>query len=275
MAECMVLAGDFALSVQVLLAVVVLCTLLCKWLNERWRAPALLGPDRKARSFLVFAMDSSKQMAGAGWIHMLSLLSSEMFASAAGDQCEWYLINIVLDTTIGCALQYLFLHAASFLLKRACGVLRAQDWTESGHYYDSTTGQFRPRKYLKQLLLWVAVVVTLMKLTVLLLAYLFRGPLVSLAGLVLRPLSKNAKLELLFVMVGMPSLMNALQFWVGDNIIKKRLCSDGPQTPLTTSIGQETAVEVAVSSLAPSSLPSAAKLQHDDAVAAEARSTPV
>lgn len=65
------------------------------------------------RDLFEFLMDSSKQLLGAGWIHVLNLLFAkkleERFQASGGDECDWYWINIVVDCTFGVAVTYLLL----------------------------------------------------------------------------------------------------------------------------------------------------------------------
>jgi hypothetical protein len=44
---------------------------------------------------------------------------------------------------------------------------------------------------------------------------------ITVAGFVLQPFLSDPNLKLLFVMILTPMVMNAFQFWVVDNIIKK------------------------------------------------------
>ncbi|CAE8736999.1 unnamed protein product [Polarella glacialis] len=61
-----------------------------------------------------------------------------------------------------------------------------------------------------------------MKLSMVLLMVLLAGPLQSVANFVLGPFLAKPELKLLVVMLATPIAMNALQFWMTDNFIKKR-----------------------------------------------------
>eukprot|EP00438_Fugacium_kawagutii_P028575 Skav232564 [mRNA] locus=scaffold3309:118307:119170:- [translate_table: standard] len=45
------------------------------------------------RDFFEFLMDASKQLIGAGWIHILNLLFAmrleHQFETSGGDECDW------------------------------------------------------------------------------------------------------------------------------------------------------------------------------------------
>jgi len=224
---CMVLSGLFAYSVQGILLAVILGVLLGKWLLE-WR----FKPS--PRTLLVFTLDSSKQLVGAGWVHLTNIAFSELLAKSGGDECQWYLINIVLDATLGSALEYILLMVMYRCLERICGADRADDWIESGNYYDMRR-RLRPCKYLKQLLIWVLFVVTIMKVTMVGTALVFKDPLTRGAATILRPFQADAHQELLFVMVIAPSAANALQFWLGDGIVRSRLRRPAREAALTAS----------------------------------------
>ncbi|RHZ30096.1 hypothetical protein DYB26_005959 [Aphanomyces astaci] len=79
--------------------------------------------------------------------------------------------------------------------------------------------------WLTQLLSWIAIVLTA-KLVIARAIYAFSSPLNAFGNWLFEPLSNYPKLELLFVMVACPCLMNALQFWVTDNFLKKPAAQD-------------------------------------------------
>jgi len=73
----------------------------------------------------VFCLDSSKQIAGAGWIHVANMFCAMILGKVAkrGDQCEWYWIEIMLDTTLGVAVEYYLLFFWPLLLESASVLL--------------------------------------------------------------------------------------------------------------------------------------------------------
>jgi hypothetical protein len=204
---CDVLPGVFGVAVQGILFVCCMGVLLFKFSRD------------KVRSFKEFALDSSKQIIGAGWIHVLNLAFAEKLEEnmETGDQCEWYWVNIMVDTTIGVLVEYALLH----LINGAIDTYlpdQASDF-ESGAYKNPATGEFMPKKYAKQLGVWV-VVVSGMKISMLVLMLVACMPLQKVSALVLGPVMKDKQLKLLAVMIVTPLCMNAFQFWVVDNIIK-------------------------------------------------------
>merc|ERR1719386_60136 len=109
----------------------------------------------KVRTFKEFSLDSSKQIFGAGWIHVLNLAFAEKLEENmdTGDQCEWYWVNIMVDTTLGVLVEYGLLHLINGGIDQ-CLPDQAADF-ESGAYKDEETAAFVPAKYFKQLVVWV------------------------------------------------------------------------------------------------------------------------
>jgi hypothetical protein len=158
---CMVLSSYFALFVQALLGGVSVATLLFKWRLE-CRADRREG--RQPRQLLVFTLDGTKQLCGAAWLHITNLFFATLLHKVVGtgDQCEWYWINIVIDTTLGCVVAWGLLQFVNMLIVTCLGEDNAEDWVDSGHYRDPE-GKFKVQKMVKQTLLWVVVVMSSMK----------------------------------------------------------------------------------------------------------------
>eukprot|EP00927_Polykrikos_kofoidii_P052753 TRINITY_DN4669_c0_g1_i1.p1 TRINITY_DN4669_c0_g1~~TRINITY_DN4669_c0_g1_i1.p1 ORF type:complete len:331 (+),score=65.83 TRINITY_DN4669_c0_g1_i1:69-995(+) len=207
---CAVIPGFFGVMMQVLLFLCSILTLVFKKSRDR------------TRSWFEFGLDSSKQLMGAGMIHCLNLLFAEHLTSYlnTGDECEWYWVNIMVDTTIGVGISALLLRGSMVVLEATLGIEESLEF-ESGAYKESFTNSINYRKYAKQLANWLLIVVA-MKLCMLVLMVIFALPLQAVAHLVLTPVSSNSAVKLLVVMIVTPVIMNAFQFWVTDNIIKKK-----------------------------------------------------
>eukprot|EP00927_Polykrikos_kofoidii_P077401 TRINITY_DN7433_c0_g1_i1.p1 TRINITY_DN7433_c0_g1~~TRINITY_DN7433_c0_g1_i1.p1 ORF type:complete len:238 (-),score=39.82 TRINITY_DN7433_c0_g1_i1:188-901(-) len=219
---CGVLPGFFGLFLQGLLFALCVGTLVFKKYRE--------GP---IRTWCEFSLDSSKQFCGAGWMHTMNLVCAVVMGNTlqTGDQCEWYWINIMIDTTLGVYVQYFLLQKMMALLEV---MLKESHWQEfnSGHYYNGE-GIFQVRWYLKQLAVWL-VNVTAMKAIMVAVMVVFATPLESIAHYLLGPFMENARLKLIVVMIVTPVCMNSLQFWVIDNFIKKNsltACSKASVSP--------------------------------------------
>jgi hypothetical protein len=176
------------------------------------------------RSWACFLGDTSKQVCGAGWIHLMNIVFSvEIHRSlSTGDQCAWYWINIVVDCTVGVFIEYVLLQLSMRLLVLLLGAPRAEQYRGGSYYQRAPCGKlcFRWELYFKQLALWI-VVVTLMKLSVLCLLFFFKVSLVMLAETCLSVV-QGEQAKLVAVMIVTPFVMNAFQFWVVDGFIKRQ-----------------------------------------------------
>jgi len=184
-----------------------------------------LGANARSRG--EFFLDASKQFAGAGWIHIMNLgFASGLANHGSGDECEWYWINIMVDTTLGTAVAYLLLQITSAFIKKRFSPEFAED-LKSGEYKTIIEGEFQLEgqidigKYVKQLFVWL-LIVSCMKVLMVVFMFLFSGPLLAFAGFVLAPFLSQPWLKLLVVMIVFPILMDGFQIWVIDSFIKKR-----------------------------------------------------
>merc|ERR1719384_2515694 len=87
-AACSVIAGPFAILMQCVLFSVTVAVLVYKKRTEGG-----------SRSWFEFGLDGSKQFAGAGWMHIASMLCAILFAKQLDgvDGCTWYAANIIID----------------------------------------------------------------------------------------------------------------------------------------------------------------------------------
>lgn len=208
--ECTILEGPQGKAVQGLLFLTCCLTLLYKFYR-----------DSGGRSFSEFLMDSSKQLAGSGWIHVLNLVFAaqleEQFDTLGGDQCDWYWINIVVDTTVGVFVNYSLLKAFTFIIKMLCPAEASS--CESGQYRKAN-GEMDYVAYLKQLGIWLGVV-SIMKACMVQLMIVSAVTMLGLAQAVLAPF-QDPTMKLLVVMIFTPFCMNSFQFWVTDNFIRRK-----------------------------------------------------
>ncbi|OEH78557.1 hypothetical protein cyc_04730 [Cyclospora cayetanensis] len=147
--------GAFGWWLQGLLGVLSFGSLLAK----RWR-------ERPRRTWKVFIFDCAKQASGGFFIHLLNLGGAGLMAAMfKQDVCVWYWINIIVDTTLGVYVQYVFLRAARRFLKGAACL----DYGEYGN---------PPRwsSCFTQALSWQAFCL-LMKLSASIFMIAFQGPL--------------------------------------------------------------------------------------------------
>jgi len=223
---CAVLGGVYSLLVQGLLMVVSVSALAYKFRR-----------DAGGRTLQAFLLDSSKQLAGAGWTHCANLLTALILGSvgaSGSDACTWYWIEIMVDTTLGVLVELLILQAITAGLERWLGARQATELTMGSYFGDN--GKFLPWSYCKQLAVWLFVV-TCMKFCMVALMLVGKSALEPIGGFVLKPFLDDPKLKLLVVMILTPGIMNSVQFWLQDNIFLKfkghgSLQEDTGQRPL-------------------------------------------
>lgn len=226
---CQVLSGNVAFIVQVLLFGICVSSLLFKWWME--------VPRRKLQ---IFCLDSSKQFVGAGVIHALNLVCAVAFNSmqeSAADECSWYWINIMIDTTFGVGVCWFLLKAT----ERVFGY-------DSGHYGKGQTGidwEANPdfNKWFSQISAWCLIVST-MKMIVVLIMWTFAPVWIRIAVACTHWI-KQPTGRLVFVMIFTPMCMNMFQFWVTDSFLKYSKNIKTAEKDILVEAGETTALRPA------------------------------
>eukprot|EP00443_Scrippsiella_acuminata_P122260 CAMPEP_0115584504 /NCGR_PEP_ID=MMETSP0272-20121206/6718_1 /TAXON_ID=71861 /ORGANISM="Scrippsiella trochoidea, Strain CCMP3099" /LENGTH=191 /DNA_ID=CAMNT_0003019541 /DNA_START=111 /DNA_END=684 /DNA_ORIENTATION=- len=180
--------------------------------------------ENSDRTWFEFGLDSSKQIMGAGWIHVANLLCAVLFAGRLPgvDGCTWYAANIIVDTTAGVAVEWCLLRGLHHLLIGLRCVATAK-LLDSGSYRDSS-GAFRPLAYVTQMVVWLSIV-TCMKVGMV--GLMKTVPvIVLLVNSALSSLEDTPKIKLVVVMIFVPLMMNTFQFVLTDGFIKKRKRAD-------------------------------------------------
>lgn len=207
MVECGVIPGTYGVFVQCLLFTCCIAVLVFKKKRES-----------VSRTWIEFGLDSSKQLIGAGWIHVMNLGAALVLGHrmSAGDECEWYWVNIMIDTTLGVAVEYALLQLISKYIE-----LHRHDAADfrTGEYMNA--GKLDFERYTKQLVVWL-MVVTGMKILMVFLMVTFASMLQGVAATVLAPVADSPRVKLLIVMILTPLLMNSFQLWVVDNFIRSQ-----------------------------------------------------
>jgi len=196
--EC-TLNNGFGIGVQALLALTAFCILILKRLRE---------PVKERRPVKIWFCDTSKQGIGAMLIHFANVFLASW--SNAKDPCTWYFINYLLDTTIGLLVIWFFLRLLHFIAVRK-GWIRLR----MGEY--GSPPQFRT--WFFQCIAYIVVMI-IEKIVIL---CLFRLDFwTTVKKIILKPISKYPKFELIVVMLIVPFIMNALMFWVVDNFLMRK-----------------------------------------------------
>lgn len=212
--KCSVLGGEFALLMQGGLFFVT-CSVLV------WKKYVENGD----RTWFEFGLDSSKQIAGAGWAHAANLLCAVIFAEelTGVDGCTWYAANIIIDTTLGVGVEYALLEGVKWLLKRF-EFKAAEELLEQGSYWGkgvrNSEREFRFANYACQLVEWLFIV-TLMKISMVALMQTFPVLIYAINAL-FNSLAHMPRVKLFVVMICIPMMMNTFQFVITDNFIKKK-----------------------------------------------------
>mmetsp|Transcript_14602 Transcript_14602/g.32196 ORF Transcript_14602/g.32196 Transcript_14602/m.32196 type:complete len:421 (+) Transcript_14602:39-1301(+) len=233
---CTLLGGPFALAIQGVLFISTSTVLYLKF-----RQP----PRRTVR---VFCLDASKQVFGAGFLHIMNILFADVMSHNAvgGDPCSWYAVNLAVDCTFGVLVCWFYLQA--FLRIVVPDLILCKDPRKDpsdfdfGNYYlpDGTLSKVR---YVKQMFGWMTVVF-FMKCTMLAIMTYFAADWLALAEFVLGRFDPYPKVKLVVVMCITPAVFNALQFWLQDNFLRKqkRTTVSSIQQPLLVGADPELGV---------------------------------
>jgi hypothetical protein len=203
--ECQVLGDFFGFIVQGVLFGICCSVLLAKWYFEKPR-----------RLFRIFMLDSSKQIAGAGVIHCLNMACAMLFVQIledTADECAWYWVNIMLDTTFGVLVCYVLLKMSERLFgydsgKYGKGNDTGINWQENPDYWT----------WAHQITVWCCIV-CLMKLVVVVIMFVWAN-FWEWAAIACTHWIKDIRTRLIFVMVFTPTCMNIFQFCATDQFIK-------------------------------------------------------
>ncbi|KAL7792941.1 vacuolar membrane domain-containing protein [Trichoderma ceciliae] len=224
--ECQLL-GPFALLVQAALGGLAMLSLVYK----RWR-------EHPQRPVKVWFFDVSKQVFGSVLVHIsnifMSMLTSGRFSikveptvmerlmARGGDDdyapnpCSFYLLNLAIDTTIGIPILIVLLRVFTALASFTPFGKPAES-VQSGYYGNPPNAWW----WLKQSFIYFAGLFG-MKLCVLIIFIMM--PWISRVGdWALGWTEGNEKLQVAFVMMIFPLIMNALQYYIIDSFIKRQV----------------------------------------------------
>lgn len=192
------LNDNFGLLIQGILAAVAFSTLILKRLRE---------PLSERRPVLIWFFDTSKQAVGAMLVHFANIFLAGLFK---GDPCTWYLINFLLDSTLGLVVIYLCLQFMQV-------VVRIYDWDTLRFGEYGNPPQCKAWAGQCFLYLWAVIVE---KATITLLVQLNFWE--DVRKLILLPVKNYPKVELAISMLIIPFVFNAIMFWVVDNFLMRK-----------------------------------------------------
>ncbi|KAH0840246.1 vacuolar membrane protein-domain-containing protein [Lanmaoa asiatica] len=215
------LLGPTALIVQALMGILAVLSLVYKRHRETQKRP-----------WKIWLFDVSKQVFGQMFVHGLNVLISDLGSHhSAGNACTYYFLNILLDTTlgrilciseltcgskaadlIGVGLIYLVLQSSTWLLSKKLGI----KGLKTGQYGNPPSVTF----WVRQAAVYVFSITTMKLLVVALFAV---WPGISSIGdwlLGWTTIGDGDSVQVIFVMGIFPVIMNVLQFWLIDSIVK-------------------------------------------------------
>ncbi|RHZ60364.1 STIMATE family protein [Aspergillus thermomutatus] len=209
--ECRLL-GPFSLLVQAALGALALSSLVYK----RWR-------ERPQRPVKVWAFDVSKQVFGSAMLHLANLLMSmfsagqfEITSKYRPNPCSFYLLNLGIDTTLGIPILIFILHILNRLAAYTA-LANPPESIESGNYGSPPRASW----WFKQAMIYFFGLLG-MKICVFFLIQLLPF-IVKVGDWALRWTEGNTALQIIFVMLLFPVIMNAIQYYIIDTFIKKPL----------------------------------------------------
>lgn len=169
--------------------------------------------NRKCQEFF---LDMLKQLAGFGIVHVANFRSVVLQTTPQGDPCRNYLLEILMDTTVGIFVQWAFFKLIWLCISRGLEEQYSKPFRRGQYYVD---GVLQLSHFYKQLAMWCACSI-LMKMAMLSLIQLFDGFLKPIVQILLSPLKGYPNFELFLIMVVVPTVMNTLQLWVQDNFLQ-------------------------------------------------------
>lgn len=189
------LMDSFGIFLQGLLAVMAFSILMLKRFRE---------PKHERRPWKIWFLDTSKQAIGMLFIHFANVYLSDLTEE---DPCSLYLINFLLDASLGMLIIYTGVRAVSAIVE-----WRQWDSLRFGEYGEPV----QCKAWLGQCALYILIMM-FEKVMIMLVLLIPQWKELSL----LNPIH-NPELELAIVMLIVPFFVNALMFWVVDNFLMKK-----------------------------------------------------
>lgn len=191
------LMGSFGIFLQGLLAVMAFSILMLKRFRE---------PKHERRPWRIWFLDTSKQAIGMLFIHFANIYLSDLTRE---DPCSLYLINFLLDATLGMLLIYAGVRAVSCVVE-----WRQWDSLRFGEYGDP----LQCKAWVGQCALYILIM--MFEKTAIVLVLLI--PNLKEVAMIKPVTFPTPELELAIVMLIVPFFVNALMFWVVDNFLMKK-----------------------------------------------------
>ncbi|XP_056639496.1 store-operated calcium entry regulator STIMATE-like [Diorhabda sublineata] len=201
------LTDMFGWFLQILLASLAFTCLIAKRFCE---------PITERRSWLIWFYDTSKQGMGSVAIHLANVWLAGQYT---GDPCTWYLINFLLDSSLGLAIIFIGIRLSQYLARK-----KGWEYINFGEYGKPPSAN----AWMTQCCLYICLMI-IVKVSITLFMQLDFWD--NVKDFILSPIP-NQKVEVAFVMLIIPFFINMLMFWVTDNFLmykdpsKRRRYSD-------------------------------------------------
>lgn len=133
--------------------------------------------------------------------------------SALADQCAWYGMSYIIDTSLGLILAIIFLQCLD-------KIANDRQWTalmHSGVYDGADTFPH----WIAQVCAWM-LILTITKILIYIFMTVFFKPLAYIGGILFAPIQGNIRFELVFVMILFPGVLNVIYFWIADGFLKAK-----------------------------------------------------
>lgn len=204
--SCRLVSGYFAVCVQLLLAFLCVSTLIIK--RER---------EVPKRDWYVWFLDASKQGLSSSLGHSSNILLSIVIANTFkdSDECQWYCVAYIIDCIFGTCLNFILLMLFDRLILIISPVYA--EFMKFGQYGNPPT----IKRWFPQVLVWLLIVM-MSKAVVLSFLIVFMIPINKFGEYAFRVITPYPKFELLLVMIGIPMVMNSVQFWLTDTVLKQK-----------------------------------------------------
>ena len=194
---------------------------------------------------VIWTLDVGKQIVGGAFVHIANIAVAMMLEAAddvgnASNQCVWYFLNFAVDCTLGVvivAVVHEVLRQAVICVYHRSN-RRASALYEIGFYGSPPSTSH----WIQQLKLWIASL-ALNKLVVLSLLIYAKDAMIDFGNALFSPLKAHPKAELVVVMVICPWLLQTLQFWLFDWLLKAKSNARNEQfEPLSTKAVTEVVI---------------------------------
>lgn len=202
--KCQLIGGTFANFMQFSLGVICIAILIYKRQTE---VPK--------RDWLIWFLDVTKQALGSFIGHFVGIFASVIIAKNihGADECLWYFITHVATSTFGTAVKLFLVHLVDLM------VLNFK--IESKYFNFGVYGNPPSLSIFGfQLSVWLLIVIVSKVVTYFLLAQMLE-PLDQSMSALFKVFDGHPDIELVVVMIIVPTIMNAATFWITDNFLKK------------------------------------------------------